>query len=187
MWSKICHVETFLHMINVSLFMLFCRKICFVAIYAILAQNLICRDLHAFVWRKVYSEIVHMEKKGQIWGMVSRAASLSTRKQFCISCTVMVAPKLLLRWFVSWNPKASLQVHTKSHIKSGDVHIVKKYFISDSTSTRWHFLTVKCFIVFVNIWSIVKTQHHWFSCDARCLSLIMSNPEKYNWDQGWPP
>ena len=45
MWSKICHVETFLHMINVetiflSLFMLICREICFVAIYAVLAQNL---------------------------------------------------------------------------------------------------------------------------------------------------
>ena len=49
MWSKICHVETFLHMINVetiflSLFMLFCCKICFVAIYAVLPQNLYCRD-----------------------------------------------------------------------------------------------------------------------------------------------
>ena len=74
MWSKICHVETFLHMINVetiflSLFMLICREICFVAIYAVLAQNLFCRDLRTFVWRKIYSEIVLVEKKGQISGM----------------------------------------------------------------------------------------------------------------------
>ena len=75
MWSKICHVETFLHMINVetiflSLFMLICRKICFAAIYAVLAQNLFCRDLRTFVWRKIYSEIVLVEKKGQISGMI---------------------------------------------------------------------------------------------------------------------
>ena len=74
-------------------------------------------------------------------------AALSTHKQFCISCTVMVAPKLLFKWFVSWNLKASLQLHTKSHITSGDVHIVKKYLNSDSTSTRYHLMTVYCFIV----------------------------------------
>ena len=49
--------------------MLICRKICFAAIYAVLAQNLFCRDLRTFVWRKVYSEIVLEEKKGQISGM----------------------------------------------------------------------------------------------------------------------
>ena len=52
-----------------SLFMLICRKICFAAIYAVLAQNLFCRDLRTFVWRKIYSEIVLVEKKGQISGM----------------------------------------------------------------------------------------------------------------------
>ena len=52
-----------------SLFMLICREICFVAIYAVLAQNLFCRDLRTFVWRKIYSEIVLVEKKGQISGM----------------------------------------------------------------------------------------------------------------------
>ena len=82
MWSKICHVETFLHMMNVetiflSLFMLICREICFVAIYAVLAQNLFCRDLRTFVWRKNYSEIVLVEKKGQISGMLWR-----TKKAF---------------------------------------------------------------------------------------------------------
>ena len=46
-----------------SLFMLICREICFVAIYAVLAQNLFCRDLRAFVWRKIDSEIVLVEKK----------------------------------------------------------------------------------------------------------------------------
>ena len=49
--------------------MLICREICFVDIYAVLAQNLFCRDLRTFVWRKVYSEIVLEEKKGQISGM----------------------------------------------------------------------------------------------------------------------
>ena len=53
-----------------SLFMLICREICFVAIYAVLAQNLFCRDLRTFVWRKIYSEIVRVEKKGQISGMI---------------------------------------------------------------------------------------------------------------------
>ena len=46
-----------------SLFMLICRKICFAAIYAVLAQNLFCCDLRTFVWRKIYSEIVLVEKK----------------------------------------------------------------------------------------------------------------------------
>ena len=59
------NVET----IFLSLFMLICREICFVAIYAVLAQNLFCRDLRTFVWRKIYSEIVLVEKKGQISGM----------------------------------------------------------------------------------------------------------------------
>ena len=35
-----------------SLFMLFCCEICFVAIYAVLPRNLFCRDLRVFVWRK---------------------------------------------------------------------------------------------------------------------------------------
>ena len=43
--------------------MLICREICFVAIYAVVAQNLFCRDLRTFVWRKIYSEIVLVEKK----------------------------------------------------------------------------------------------------------------------------
>jgi len=51
--------------------MLICREICFVAIYAVLAQNLFCRDLRTFVWRKIYSEIVLVEKKGQISGMIA--------------------------------------------------------------------------------------------------------------------
>ena len=50
--------------------MLICRKICFAAIYAVLAQNLFCCDLRTFVWRKICLEIVLVEKKGQISGMV---------------------------------------------------------------------------------------------------------------------
>ena len=50
--------------------MLICCEICFVASKAVLAENLFCRDLRAFVWRQIYSEIVHLEKKGQILGMI---------------------------------------------------------------------------------------------------------------------
>ena len=49
--------------------MLICREIWFVAIYAVWAQNQFCRNLRAFVWRKIYWEIVLLEKKGQLWGM----------------------------------------------------------------------------------------------------------------------
>ena len=38
-----CHVEKFLHVEN----------ICFVAIYAVLSQILFCRNLRAFMWRKI--------------------------------------------------------------------------------------------------------------------------------------
>ena len=41
----------------------------FAAIYAVLLQNLICRDLRAFTWRKIGPKIVSMEKKGQMSGM----------------------------------------------------------------------------------------------------------------------
>ena len=61
--------------------MLICREICFVAIYAALAQNLFCRNLRAFVWRKIYSKIVLVEKKGQISGMVKRLKRAPTPLQ----------------------------------------------------------------------------------------------------------
>ena len=41
----------------------------FAAIYAVLLQNLICRNLRAFAWRKIGPKIVSMEKKGQMSGM----------------------------------------------------------------------------------------------------------------------
>ena len=66
MWSKICHVETFLHVINVEIYLFRHNLCCFVAIYTVLKRNLFCRDLRAFVWRKNYSEIVLVKKKGQI-------------------------------------------------------------------------------------------------------------------------
>ena len=49
--------------------MLFCREICFVAIYAVLLRKIFCRDLRALVWRKIEAKIVSLEKKGQISGM----------------------------------------------------------------------------------------------------------------------
>ena len=43
-------------------------KISFVAIYAVLSR-IFCRDLPAFVWRKIMSKIVCVEKKDkyQVW------------------------------------------------------------------------------------------------------------------------
>ena len=62
-----------LRLIRISTFfsciLLFCCKICFVAIYAVLSRNLFCCDLRAFVWRKVEPKIVLVEKKRQISGM----------------------------------------------------------------------------------------------------------------------
>ena len=43
-------------------------KISFVAIYAVLSR-IFCRDLRAFVWRKIVSKIVCVEKKRQISGV----------------------------------------------------------------------------------------------------------------------
>ena len=48
---------------DLSQFMLFCRKICFVAIYAVLSRNLFGRDLLAFAWRKIEPKILSVEKK----------------------------------------------------------------------------------------------------------------------------
>ena len=93
MWRKICPVEKFqiytyawqmwrnlkfLHIWhvcdveNVSTyvqFMLFSCKIDFVTIYALLSENLFCRDLRTFVWRKIEPKIASVEKKWQISGM----------------------------------------------------------------------------------------------------------------------
>ena len=55
--------------ISLSQLTLFCYKICFVAIYAVLSRNLFCRDLRPFVWRKIEPKIVPVEKKDkyQVW------------------------------------------------------------------------------------------------------------------------
>ena len=68
------NVEKFLQL------MLFCCKISFVAIYAVLSRNLFCCDLRAFVWRKVEPKVVPVEKKDkyQVWlvgGFVSGGRS----------------------------------------------------------------------------------------------------------------
>ena len=54
-----------------GVFMLFSHILCcslgvkefFLAIYAFLSQNLFCRDLRAFAWRKIEPKIVSVEKK----------------------------------------------------------------------------------------------------------------------------
>ena len=50
--EKICHVEIFLHMRKISFmrFMLFCREICFVAIYTLLCGEKLNQKLCQ--WRK---------------------------------------------------------------------------------------------------------------------------------------
>ena len=42
-----------------------CCKIIFLAIYTVLSR-IFCRNLGAFVWRKIEPKIVYVEKKGQI-------------------------------------------------------------------------------------------------------------------------
>ena len=61
-------VENVLTYVHVTLF---CLKIGFVVIYAVLSQNLFCRDLRTFVWRKIEPKITYVEKKWQISGMDS--------------------------------------------------------------------------------------------------------------------
>ena len=77
--EEICDVEKCFHMtdlstgaffsISLSQLTSFCCKICFVAINADLSQNLLYRDLRAFVWRKIEPKIVPVEKKRQTSGM----------------------------------------------------------------------------------------------------------------------
>ena len=52
MWSKICHVETFLHMINVE-------TIFFVTIHADLSRNLLCCHLRCIGAKSILSRFTH--------------------------------------------------------------------------------------------------------------------------------
>ena len=61
MWKERCGEKS-----DLSQFILFSRKICFVAIYAVFSRNLFDRDLLAFAWRKFEPKILSVEKKGQI-------------------------------------------------------------------------------------------------------------------------
>ena len=51
-------------------FPIFCCKISFVLIFPFLSQNLFWYDLLAFARRKIEPQIVPVEKKWQIWGML---------------------------------------------------------------------------------------------------------------------
>ena len=57
------------HKFVLQQYTLFGRKICFVAIYAVLLLNLSCRDLRAFAWRKNKTKNCVCGEKGQISGM----------------------------------------------------------------------------------------------------------------------
>ena len=65
MWGNLSCGEVFPHdrLLHMNKLTFFCCKICFVAIYAVLSRNLFCRDLRAFVWRKIEPKIVPVEKK----------------------------------------------------------------------------------------------------------------------------
>ena len=54
MWRNLKFVQQW-HVCDVEIvkFMMFCCKIGFIAIYALLSQNLFCRGLRTFVWRKI--------------------------------------------------------------------------------------------------------------------------------------
>ena len=64
-WGEISPHEICGDKSELSQFM-FCRKICFVAIYAVLSRNIFGRDLRAFAWRKIEPKVLSVEKKGQI-------------------------------------------------------------------------------------------------------------------------
>ena len=75
MWRNVSCGEMFPHdgLLHMNRLTFFCCKICFVAIYAVLLQNLFCHNLCALVWRKVEPKIVSVGKNEDItyeidWG-----------------------------------------------------------------------------------------------------------------------
>ena len=72
MWRNLSCGEMFPHdrLLHMNQLTFFCCKISFVAIYDVLSRNLFCCDLRAFVWRKSEPQIVLVEEKRQISGMM---------------------------------------------------------------------------------------------------------------------
>ena len=64
--------------------------IIFFAIYAVLSRNLICRNLRAFVWRKIEPRIVSVEKNRQISGMISDTLSVSLQFNYAVNWEAFV-------------------------------------------------------------------------------------------------
>ena len=65
-------------------FMLFCCKIGLVPINTLLLPNLLCRDLHTCMWRKIEPKVAYVErKKREIEGMTRgrRGGKPSAEKQ----------------------------------------------------------------------------------------------------------
>ena len=58
----------------------------FSAIYSVLSRNLFCRNLRAFVWRKIEPKIVLVEKKRQISGMSTLSTWLGHTVCGAVSC-----------------------------------------------------------------------------------------------------
>ena len=89
------NVYTYVHV------MLFCWKIGFVVIYAVLSRNLFCRDLGTFVWRKIEPKIAYVEKKWQIWGMqlpLKTTQDSWAGNMFCGSLTIGINYFSLMRF-----------------------------------------------------------------------------------------
>ena len=80
MWSKICHVETFLQMINVET-NLFCHFLrCFVSISALLPCTLYWRKInfvaiYALLWAEFFLEILCMWRKKDKYEVCSPAST----------------------------------------------------------------------------------------------------------------
>ena len=64
---------------ELSQFMLFCRKISFVAIYTVLLRNIFGCDLRAFAWRKIEPKILSVEKKDKYEVCLWPAVGLTPR------------------------------------------------------------------------------------------------------------
>ena len=87
MWRNLSCGEMFPHdrLLHMNKLTFFSCKICFVTIYAVLSQNLFCRDLRAFVWRKVEPKIVLVEKKDkyQVYLRFELSLTNNTHRNLC--------------------------------------------------------------------------------------------------------
>ena len=65
-WNFGCE-ENLRYAVAWMVFVLFCRKICSVAIYAVLSRHLFCCDLRTFYVRQIKPKVCSVEEKLQVW------------------------------------------------------------------------------------------------------------------------